>query len=68
MSQAWTDGATMPPGMMQLIREQRLGLVATVNADGTPKLSSKGTFVVVDAATVAFDPLGNGTLPVTFEN
>ena len=63
MFQAWTDGATMSPGMMQLIREQRLGFLATVNADGTPNLSPKGTFVVVDAATVAFGDIRSpGTL------
>lgn len=45
--------------MVRLIREQRLGFVATVNVDGTPNMSPKGTFVVVDAATVAF---GDGTL------
>ncbi len=44
----------MTPAMMQLVREQRLGFVATVNADGTPNLSPKGTFVVLDPATVAF--------------
>ena len=53
----------MPPGMMQVIREQRLGFVATVNADGTPNLSPKGTFAVVDAATVAFAEIRSpGTL------
>lgn len=49
--------------MMQLIREQRLGFVATVNEDGTPNLSPKGTFVVVNAATVAFGEIRSpGTL------
>ena len=49
--------------MMQVVREQRLGFVATVNADGTPNLSPKGTFAVVDAATVAFaDIRSPGTL------
>ena len=53
----------MTPGMMQVVREQRLGFVATVDADGTPNLSPKGTFVVVDAATVAFaDIRSPGTL------
>jgi len=53
----------MTPAMMQLIREQRLGFVATVNADGTPNLSPKGTFVVVDAATLAFGEIRSpGTL------
>jgi len=53
----------MTPGMMQVVREQRLGFVATVNADGTPNLSPKGTFAVVDAATVAFAEIRSpGTL------
>ena len=60
-----TPGATMTPGMMQLIREQRLGFVATVNADGTPNLSPKGTFAVVDAATVAFGEIRS---PATLRN
>ena len=62
-SPARTHGETMTPGMMQLIREQRLGFVATVNADNTPNLSPKGTFAVVDAATVAFGEIRSpGTL------
>ncbi len=44
----------LSPDMVRLIRQQRLGFVATVNADGTPNLSPKGTFVVVDQSTVAF--------------
>ncbi len=53
----------MTPGMMQVVGEQRLGFVATVNADGTPNLSPKGTFAVVDAATVAFAEIRSpGTL------
>lgn len=44
----------MTPGMMQVVRDQRLGFVATVNADGTPNLSPKGTFAVVDTLTIAF--------------
>ena len=53
----------MTPGMMRVVREQRLGFVATVNADGTPNLSPKGTFAVVDAATVAFAEIRSpGTL------
>ena len=53
----------MTAGMMQVVREQRLGFVATVKADGTPNLSPKGTFAVVDAATVAFAEIRSpGTL------
>ena len=32
--------------MMRIVREQRLGYVATVCADGTPNLSPKGTTTV----------------------
>jgi hypothetical protein len=49
--------------MKRVVREQRLGYVATVNADGTPNLSPKGTFAVVDDATIAFAELRSpGTL------
>ena len=37
-----------------LIETWPLGFVATINADGTPNLSPKGTFVVHDEKTVAF--------------
>jgi hypothetical protein len=40
--------------MKRVIDEQRLGFVATVNADGTPNLSPKATFVVLDDETVAY--------------
>lgn len=38
----------------RIIREQRLGFVGTVNADGTPNVSPKATFIVLDDATIAF--------------
>jgi predicted pyridoxine 5'-phosphate oxidase superfamily flavin-nucleotide-binding protein len=34
--------------MKKLVREQRLGFVASVNPDGTPNLSPKGTFEILD--------------------
>jgi uncharacterized protein len=40
--------------MKSLVREQRLGFVATVNADGTPNLSPKGTFEVLDDEHLGF--------------
>jgi predicted pyridoxine 5'-phosphate oxidase superfamily flavin-nucleotide-binding protein len=40
--------------MKRIIEEQRLGFVATADLDGTPKISPKGTFVVVDDDTIAF--------------
>jgi len=40
--------------MRRLIEAQRLCYVATVDADGAPNLSAKGTLVVWDANTLAF--------------
>ena len=40
--------------MQRLVREQRLGHVATVNADGTSNLSPKGTTTVWDADRLIF--------------
>ena len=40
--------------MRRLIAEQRLRYVATVDADGAPNLSAKGTLVVWDANDLAF--------------
>jgi predicted pyridoxine 5'-phosphate oxidase superfamily flavin-nucleotide-binding protein len=55
----------LSPNTVRLIREQRLGFVATVNGNGTPNLSPKGTFVVVDATTIAFAEIRS---PATIEN
>ena len=51
--------------MTGLIEHQRLGFVATVSGDGTPNLSPKGTFVVVDERTLAF---GDIRSPNTIRN
>jgi predicted pyridoxine 5'-phosphate oxidase superfamily flavin-nucleotide-binding protein len=40
--------------MKRVIREQMLGFVATVGGDGAPNLSPKGSFFIVDDATIAF--------------
>ena len=49
--------------MKRIIQEQRLGFVATAAADGTPNLSPKGTFIVLDDATIAFGEIRSpGTL------
>ena len=40
--------------MKRLVAEQPLGFVATVSPDGTPNLSPKGTFAVIDDRTLAF--------------
>ncbi len=51
--------------MKRMVREQPLGYVATVSADGSPNLSPKGTFFVVDDATIAFAEIRS---PATIRN
>ena len=51
--------------MQTLIRNFSAGAVATVNEDGTPSVSPKATFVVLDDATIAF---GNIRSPGTVKN
>jgi uncharacterized protein len=46
--------AVLTDDMKRIIEEQRLGFVATIGADGTPNLSPKATFVVLDTETIAF--------------
>jgi predicted pyridoxine 5'-phosphate oxidase superfamily flavin-nucleotide-binding protein len=46
--------AILTEDMQRVIREQRLGYVATVCPDGTPNLSPKGTTRVWDADHVVF--------------
>lgn len=46
--------AALTEDMKRFIAEQRLGFVATVNADGAPNLSPKATFLVLDDRTIAF--------------
>ena len=40
--------------MQKIIRQHSAGSVATVNADGTPAVSPKATFVVVDSRCIAY--------------
>ena len=47
----------LTPDMRRVIEEQRLGFVATAAPDGTPNVSPKGTFVVLDDRTIAFGEL-----------
>jgi len=44
----------LTPEMKRVIEEQHLGFVATAASDGTPNVSPKGTFVVLDDRTIAF--------------
>ena len=46
--------AVLTPALQRLIDEQKFGYNATVHADGAPNLSPKGTFLVLDADTMAF--------------
>jgi len=46
--------APLTKPMQQLITQFSAGAVATVNDDGTPAVSPKATFVVVDDSTLAF--------------
>jgi uncharacterized protein len=39
--------------MKRIITEQRLGFVATIDADGSPNLSPKGTMLVIDDRRIA---------------
>ena len=48
-----------------LIRRHRAGMVATINDDGTPSVSPKATFVILDDSTLAF---GNIRSPGTLSN
>jgi uncharacterized protein len=51
--------------MQRIVDEQRLGYVATVAPDGTPNVSPKGTFMVVDDVTIAFAEIRS---PATLRN
>ena len=51
--------------MKTLINDYSGGSVATINDDGTPSVSTKATFVVVDDTTIAF---GNLRSPGTVAN
>lgn len=57
------ERVTLTADMKRVIGEQRLGFVATVNEDGTPNVSPKGTFVVLDDSTIGFGEIRSpGTL------
>ena len=51
--------------MKRMVRQQRLGFIATVCPDGTPNLSPKGTAAVWDDDHLVFADLAS---PVTMEN
>ena len=51
--------------MIKLILDHSAGMVATTNDDGTPSVSPKATFVVLDNSSIAF---GNIRSPGTLTN
>lgn len=51
--------------MQNLVRAHPAGMVATINEDGTPAVSPKGTFVVLSSESIAF---GNIRSPGTIRN
>ena len=38
--------------MRRIIEDNTIGLIATVDPDGSPAVSPKGTMLVIDAATI----------------
>src|SRR5499427_4141047 len=57
------DKPTLTADMKRVVREQRLGFVATVNADSTSNVSPKATFIVLEDATIGSgDIRSQGTL------
>jgi uncharacterized protein len=55
----------LTPEARRVVDEQRLGFVATVNEDGTPNLSPKGTVAVLDDDHLVFADIRS---PRTVEN
>jgi predicted pyridoxine 5'-phosphate oxidase superfamily flavin-nucleotide-binding protein len=51
--------------MKRVVQQHPLGYVATASADGTPNLSPKGTFFVIDDTTIAFAEIRS---PATIRN
>lgn len=51
--------------MIKLIRDHSAGMVTSINDDGTPSVSPKATFVVLDSSSIAF---GNIRSPGTLAN
>ena len=43
--------------MQTLIRNHSAGMVASINANGSPSVSPKATFVIVDETTIAYGDL-----------
>ena len=57
--------AALTEDMKRIVEEQRLGFVASINADGTPNLSPKVTFAVIDGGSIGYCEI---TSPQTMRN
>ena len=55
----------LSPRMKDIVRKHSVGFVATVNSDGTPNLSPKGTMVVLDDVHIMFGEIRS---PSTLRN
>jgi hypothetical protein len=51
--------AMLTAKMIETIEHQRLGFVATVDQNGAPRVSPKGTFVVIDQKTLAYGDISS---------
>jgi predicted pyridoxine 5'-phosphate oxidase superfamily flavin-nucleotide-binding protein len=51
--------------MKRIVKEWPLGFIATTSSDGTPNVSPKGTFAVLDDRTIAFGEIRS---PATLRN
>jgi uncharacterized protein len=61
--------ARLTPAMRTLVNRQRLGFVATVRPEGTPRLSAHGTLAVWEPETLVFaDIVARGTVSDLLEN
>ena len=50
---------TIPREVRDFVQKQRLGFVATVNPDGSPNLSPKGTVTIWDETSLVFADLAS---------
>ncbi len=57
--------AVLTDDMKRLVTEQKLGCVATVCPDGSPNLSPKGTFLVLDDDHIMFGERVDGSIALT---
>jgi len=58
----------LPAGAQEIIANFPLGFVATVDADGSPCVSPKGTFLILDDETLAFGEIRSPKTLVNLQN